>query len=238
MIEKYISINRALRSLSQTIREIIDAHHFDDDGYAIGSLKSVALRQVSDLDRLFPSKFDKTILEDINKKLESTNNSDCFDIVSYLLPPLENCVDDYFYSQQTSNIEHAIIAILHPAIIDSSFSLFKLKRYRDAVLNSIVAVFDLIRLRTSIDKDGSDLVGEVFSLTNPKLVVSTLETESGRNDQKGFIQLLNGLFQGVRNPKAHTLTINPTETAAAQYLVFSSLLCRRIEEANFIENRG
>jgi uncharacterized protein (TIGR02391 family) len=79
-------------------------------------------------------------------------------------------------------------------------------------------------------------VAEAFSLHRPRLVFSTLDNESGRNDQKGFIQILKGVYQGVRNPKAHTLTINPSQNVAAQYLVFTSLLCRRIEEARVIES--
>ncbi|WP_083768542.1 TIGR02391 family protein [Trichlorobacter lovleyi] len=89
----------------------------------------------------------------------------------------------------------------------------------------------VIRERTGLDKDGSELVTETFSLQRPILVVSTLDTESGRNDQKGFIQMLLGIYQGVRNPKAHTLNMNPSQNVAAQYLVFSSLLCRRVEES-------
>jgi uncharacterized protein (TIGR02391 family) len=103
-------------------------------------------------------------------------------------------------------------------------------------LNSTIAIFDLIRKRTRIDKDGAELVAEAFSLQRPLLVFSTLDNESGRNDQKGFIQILQGLYQGVRNPKAHSLAINPSQNVAAQYLVFSSLLCRRVEESQLFEN--
>ena len=83
-----------------------------------------------------------------------------------------------------------------------------------------------------MDKDGADLAAAAFSLTTPKLVLSSLTTESGRNDQKGFIQLLQGAFLGIRNPKAHSLATDLTEVSAAQHLVFASLLARRVRAAD------
>jgi len=122
--------------------------------------------------------------------------------------------------------------LLHPVIAANCYEQFRYGLLRDSVLNSMVAVFDLIRKRTGIDGDGSNLVEKAFSLTAPYLVLSDLTTESGKNDQKGFIQIFSGSYQGIRNPKAHTLNHDLTEMKAAQYLVFASLLARRIEEAS------
>jgi hypothetical protein len=45
------------------------------------------------------------------------------------------------------------------------------------------------------------------------------------------MQIFKGAYQGIRNPKAHSLTHDLTAMKAAQYLVFASLLARRIDEA-------
>jgi uncharacterized protein (TIGR02391 family) len=71
-----------------------------------------------------------------------------------------------------------------------------------------------------------------MSIGNPLLVLSELESESGQNDQKGFMQIFKVTYQGIRNPKAHTLNHDLDEMKAAQYLVFASMLARRVEEAN------
>lgn len=237
MIEKYISINRTLRAINQTVREIMDAYHFEgNESFAIPTLITVTNRQLSDLERLWPGDLDKSTISEIGTTLASDKTGDYWRIINELLPDLEDKIDNYISSQPYSNISYTILDLLHPKVTSASYQHFKLGNYRESVLNSVVAVFDLIRERTGIDKDGQDLVGEVFSLANPILIVSTLQSESGKSDQKGFIQLLNGVYQGVRNPKAHTLTINPTELVAGQYLVFSSLLCRRVEEATINEN--
>lgn len=125
--------------------------------------------------------------------------------------------------------------LLHPIVADSSYQLYCNGHLREAVLNSITAIFDFIRTRSKSDKDGDSLIGEVFSLQNPVLILSELVTESGENDQKGFMQIFKGAYQGVRNPKAHSLAHDLTPKKAAQYLVFASLLARRIEEANVVD---
>ncbi len=116
-------------------------------------------------------------------------------------------------------------------ICESSYNHFRAGRYRDAVLNALVAVFDLIRCRTGLERDGAQLIAEAFSLESPKLVFSNLDTEFGKNDQKGFIQILQGAYLGIRNPRAHSLSTDLDQFKAAQYLVFASFLARRIDEA-------
>ncbi len=126
-------------------------------------------------------------------------------------------------------------ALLHRVIIAASYKPFLDGHLREAVLNSILAIGDQLRARTGLQIDGDDLIGRALSLTDPYLVLSELATESGRNDQKGFMQILKGAFQGVRNPKAHSLAHDLTEQTAAQYLVFASLLARRIDDAKVIK---
>ncbi|MFN8996516.1 MAG: TIGR02391 family protein [Pseudomonadota bacterium] len=126
--------------------------------------------------------------------------------------------------------------LLHPIITKHCYKLYKDGHYRDSVLNSVIAIYDYIRARSKSGEDGDRLIGQVFSTDNPILVLSELETESGKNDQKGFMQIFKGAYQGIRNPKAHSLTHDLTPLKAAQYLIFASLLVRRVEEANVIES--
>lgn len=127
---------------------------------------------------------------------------------------------------------------LHSTIIEHAWPQLKDGHFRDAVLNSIIAVFDLIREKTGLKDDGDKLIGKAFSLDDPYLIFSELDTESGQNDQKGFMQILRGAFQGIRNPKAHTLTHDLTFDKAAQYLIFASLLARRVDEALAVKKDG
>lgn len=122
--------------------------------------------------------------------------------------------------------------------MEHSYQLYRDDHLREAVLNSVTALFDFIRSRTKLKEDGDRLIGQVFSLDNPLLILTELETESGQNDQKGFMQMFKGAYQGVRNPKAHSLTHDLTPEKAAQYLVLASLLIRRVEEAKRVPKRA
>jgi uncharacterized protein (TIGR02391 family) len=128
--------------------------------------------------------------------------------------------------------------LLHPTIARNAYGLYTDGHLREAVFNSIVSIFDYIRERTGLHEDGDKLIGKAFSIENPYLVLSDLSTDSGQNDQKGFMQIFKGTFQGIRNPKAHSLVHDLTELKVAQYLVFASLLARRIEEATLVKREG
>lgn len=124
--------------------------------------------------------------------------------------------------------------LLQPLIIEKCLDLYVGGHLREAVLNSVIAVFDLIRARTKSKEDGDRLIGSVMSLADPKLILSEVDSESGQNDQKGFMQIFKGVYQGIRNPKSHSLDHDLDEIKAGQYLVFSSLLARRVEQATVL----
>ncbi len=121
--------------------------------------------------------------------------------------------------------------LLHPSIRSHALPQYEAGHWRDAVLNAIVAVFDLVRHRTGRDLDGEPLVTQTFGLEKPLLVVADIATKSGQNDQVGFMMIMQGVYKGIRNPKAHSLSHDLTALKAAQYLVLASLLARRVEEA-------
>jgi uncharacterized protein (TIGR02391 family) len=121
--------------------------------------------------------------------------------------------------------------LLHPVIAASSWPQYENGHIKDAVLNAFLAIGDLMRKRTGLDVDGKSLAELALSPKDPYLVLSDLDSESGRNDQAGFMQILCGAFVGVRNVKAHSLEHDLDDAMALQYLIFASLLARRISEA-------
>jgi len=122
--------------------------------------------------------------------------------------------------------------MLHPVVVEHAYRHFRDEDYREAVFNAAVAVFDLLRTRTNLDLDGSQLATEAFSLQRPRLLVGDIATETGRSEQVGVMQMLQGFYSAARNPKAHTLQHRTTRAIAAEYLVVASYLARRIAEAS------
>jgi uncharacterized protein (TIGR02391 family) len=219
-------------------RELLEAYFHEGEGITTGVLANLLNRALSDLERLWPAELNKSDIAELGRRLTEGKVDSYREIVDVVIPRLEDAIDDFFASQPTGDISFAILDLLHPRVTAASFSHYRSGRFRDAVLNSIVAVFDLIRERTGIDKDGAELVAEAFSVQRPRLVFSTLDTESGRNEQKGFIQVLQGVYSGVRNPKAHSLAVETDQFSAAQYLVLASLLCRKVEECALPQPKG
>jgi len=230
-LNRFIEVNRLLRSVNAKSRDAADTIRSDGIDAARAIIAYVR-RDTRALIRLWPKKGSAHLYELERNAIEDTDNgSNLWHIVEHVIPVLEDELDDFYSSLSSASRSGGIEVFMHPAIIRSSYHHYRTGHYRDAVFNAIVAVFDLIRDRTDLDDDGASLVGKVFSLEDPFLVLDSLENDSGKNQQKGFIQMLQGAYLGIRNPKAHLLNADLTETSAVQYLVFASLLARRVEEA-------
>ena len=67
--------------------------------------------------------------------------------------------------------------------------------------------------RSGLDGGGAGLVGQALGGDSPKLRLNPLETENDRNEQKGFEQILRGMYVGIRNPRSHETIADSKETA-------------------------
>lgn len=183
----------------------------------------------------WPRKLKCEHLENLSRHIHFAQRVDFQDMLHKDIPGIEETVEQHFHYKMKSCTSDSFEALLHPEIQKHAYEQFKNGQLRDAVFNAVVAVFDLIRQRTGSKKDGAELIGDVLSLSNPRLVLSDLSSRSGEDDQKGFLQIYQGAYQGIRNPKAHSLQHDLDNHKAAQYLVFASLLARRISEATVLK---
>lgn len=230
----YLEVRKLLREIHKKALDAQTAWR-NDDKSAAETIKGYLKDDYGRLQTIWNQLVEGTVPSSLGRHIAWGMANDYQDILYQDLPALEETLDSYLEDSTEEKGEDGFEHLLHPSVVQSSLDLFKREHYRDAVLNSIVAIFDLIRERTGIDADGAALVTRAFSLNDPYLVLSELNTESGQNDQKGFIQLFSGSYQGIRNPKAHSLNHDLTETKAAQYLVHASLLARRVSEAQQVK---
>ena len=91
----------------------------------------------------------------------------------------------------------------HPDIRSASRQLYKDGHYSLAVQQASIALNCQVKAKSGSSKDGADLMFTVFSETRPILRFSRCQTESERNEQGGYAQILAGVMRGVRNPRAH-----------------------------------
>jgi uncharacterized protein (TIGR02391 family) len=80
--------------------------------------------------------------------------------------------------------------------------------YYHAVHEAAKSLCDRVKSMTGLDLDGTKLFEKAFSSKNPYIALTSLQTESGRNQQNGLKELLNGVMHLVRNPTAHELRIH------------------------------
>lgn len=79
--------------------------------------------------------------------------------------------------------------------------------YFHAVLEATKSVADKIRQRSGLGGDGAQLVQHAFAGNEPVLRINDFASDSERSEQKGFTNLLIGLFGTFRNPTAHAVRL-------------------------------
>ena len=141
---------------------------------------------------------------------------------------------NYIEDELSDVTENNIWAFMHPQILKVSKSRFEDGYYADAVESAFKEINSrvkrLYQFITGEEKDGADLMRKAFSPSKPILIFESLDSQSGRSVQQGYMDVFAGAMTGIRNPKAHeNMTI--TELQAIQRLMFASLLMSKIDEA-------
>ncbi|ROR63996.1 uncharacterized protein (TIGR02391 family) [Vibrio crassostreae] len=133
--------------------------------------------------------------------------------------------------------EHLVTRNVHPDVLYYCREELLVDNYFHAVFEATKSVADKIRNKTGLTSDGASLVTEAFALKNaphiPYLALNTLQAESEKSEQKGFANLLIGLFGTFRNTTAHApkITWKIDELDALDILSMVSLVHRRLDKA-------
>ncbi|HLO07454.1 MAG TPA: TIGR02391 family protein, partial [Terriglobales bacterium] len=101
-------------------------------------------------------------------------DNDYRDILDHDLADVEAAAEEKLLAAAKAQGELGFEGLLHPAIAKAAYQLYRDGHLREAVFNSVVAVFDHVRKLTGIQADGDALVGKALSLNDPYLVLSEL----------------------------------------------------------------
>ncbi|QIK85841.1 TIGR02391 family protein [Erysipelothrix sp. HDW6B] len=102
------------------------------------------------------------------------------------------------------NIHPKILSYCTPEILNND--------YHSIIFESSKGLYDDIRIRTGLVTDGSRLIDECFKISDPYIAFNTLQTDTERNEHKGFIELLKSITSMFRNPRAHTPKIYSSDS--------------------------
>jgi len=152
--------------------------------------------------------------------------------VNALVPensPLRNLIKE---SVKLSELD--FWSIIHEDITKVARNRFEDEYYADAVESAFKEinrrVKEIVKDKTGEELDGANLMNKAFSLEKPMIVLDDLSTETGKNIQKGYMQIFAGAMTGIRNPKAHE-NIKISKEKAIHFIFLASLLMYKLDEA-------
>lgn len=122
---------------------------------------------------------------------------------------------------------------VHPDVLKFCRAELVADNYFHAVLEATKSIADKIRVKTGLSDDGAPLFDRALGGNSPLLAINPLSTESQWSEQRGFVNLVKGVFGMFRNPTAHEARTlwAMTKDDAEDLLSLASLIHRRLDTA-------
>jgi uncharacterized protein (TIGR02391 family) len=121
---------------------------------------------------------------------------------------------------------------IHPKIYEYCNSELITENYFHSVFEAVKSIAEEIRKRTNLTLDGSELVDKALSVGNPLIKINSLQTETEQSEQKGFVNLIKGVFGMFRNTTAHAPKVVwlITEDEALDIMTTISLIHKKLNK--------
>ena len=142
--------------------------------------------------------------------------------------------------KRTQELRDDLIARgVHPDVIRFCRAELLADNYFHAVLEATKSIADKLRTKTGLTEDGATLVEKSLVGDTPLLVINAYVTDSHKNEQRGFANLVKGVFGMFRNTTAHEARILWTmnKSDAEDLLSLASLIHRRLDAATRPQRR-
>lgn len=121
---------------------------------------------------------------------------------------------------------------LNDIVSEDIYSMIKNKYdnqlYSDAILDSIKYLTNIIREKSKVGGDGAGLIGQAFGGQSPKIKINKMATTSEIDEQKGYEQILRGIYCGIRNPRSHE-QYQDVKEVADPIIIFINYLAEMIK---------
>jgi uncharacterized protein (TIGR02391 family) len=139
--------------------------------------------------------------------------------------------------QRASRLHAALVSrAVHADVLTFCRAELLQENYFHAVFEAMKSISSKVRSLSGLTGDGAELVTQAFALgkdCRPTLAINSLHTETDKGEQRGFVNLLVGLFGTIRNPSAHNPKIEwpMPEQDALDILTTVSLIHRKLDAA-------
>jgi uncharacterized protein (TIGR02391 family) len=172
----------------------------------------------------------ETIRAELNKRLSfiglTLNEKGIFNnvITAKTITEAEQRVNRFKSKLENRNIHSKIYEYCNSELITEN--------YFHSVFEAVKSIAEEIRKKTNLTIDGAELVEKAFSISNPLIKINTLQTETEQSEQKGFSNLIKGVFGMFRNTTAHSPKIvwKMTEDEALDIMTTISLIHKKMNK--------
>lgn len=122
-------------------------------------------------------------------------------------------------------------------LVECTRHLFADGYYSLAVEKAYVYLENLVKQQSGLSgKYGADLMRQAFSAKSPRIKLNAGETDSDKDEQRGYMEVFAGVISGIRNPRAHSHDwVDPPEEAL-ELVTFANHLVRRISISTVSRN--
>ena len=129
---------------------------------------------------------------------------------------------------------HLVTRGVHPDVLRFCRAELVADDYFHAVLEAAKSVADKLRGRTGLTDDGATLVDRALGGNPPMLAINEFRSQDQKGEQRGFANLVKGVFGMFRNPTAHAARIHwaMKKDDAEDLLSLASLIHRRLDDAH------
>lgn len=123
---------------------------------------------------------------------------------------------------------------VHPDVLRFCREELLADNYFHAILEAAKSVADKLRARTGLTDDAAILAERALTGKPPILTINAFSSESEWSEQRGFANLVKGMFGMFRNPPAHAPKIGwaVNKEDAEEVFTLLSLIHKRIDAAH------
>ena len=172
----------------------------------------------------------ETIRAELNKRLSFIglllNEKGSFNLVTKAttITEAEQRVNRFKSKLESRNIHSKIYEYCNAELITEN--------YFHSVFEAVKSIAEEIRKKTDLTLDGGELIEKALSVTNPLIKINSLLTETEQSEQKGFSNLIKGVFGMFRNTTAHAPKVVwiITEDEALDIMTTISLIHKKLNK--------
>jgi uncharacterized protein (TIGR02391 family) len=120
---------------------------------------------------------------------------------------------------------------VHPDVLRFCKEELVKDNYFHAVFEATKSIADKLRHKTGLTDDGATLVDRALAGDLPLIAINALSDDTERSEQRGFVNLIKGIFGMFRNPTAHAPKIKwaVNKDDAEEVLTLLSIVHKRID---------